>query len=152
MDDYWVDFASDEDTDDDYLYWNHFVHFEQLNQYDARTDLVAADQPRSAWNDGTDVVWFATGDLPLDILGDEVCRAVHLVTLKCDRARVRFNEAWTRLIPDNAGFFVACHEFGHAYGFEHNNDACMITGEDPWSDPISGTLSSHMIDHINTQY
>jgi hypothetical protein len=150
MDDNWVDFASDEDNTDHYLFWNHFVHFQQIDQYQARTDLTVAEQPRWGWNNGTDVVWFAY-PLGTGLNADEVCRAVRL-NGTCDRARVRFGEHLTRAIPGAAGFFLACHEFGHAYGFEHLSDGCMHNPVNPQSPPNDGTLSSHMIGHINAQY
>lgn len=153
MDDKWVDFASDEDNTDDYLFWNHFVHFEQLDQYDARTDLVATELPRWGWSQATDVVWFATDALPINLLGDETCRSLTSLGDKCDRARVRFNQSYSRDISENVGFWLACHEFGHAYGFEHFNDGCMQVGpNDQYSTTVSGVLSSHMIGHINAQY
>jgi hypothetical protein len=150
MDNHAVDFASDEDNTDHHLYWNHFVHFQQFDQYDARTDLAMTELPRWGWNSFTDIVWFATPLAP-GVNGDEMCRLVRPDGL-CDRAVVRFDEDLTRDIPGYAGFFLVCHEFGHAYGFEHMGEACM---RDPWNPYVSqadGTLSDHMIGHINAWY
>lgn len=157
MDDYWVDFASDEDNWDHHLYWNHYMHFQQYDQYDARTELVAAEQPRYGYNDGTDVIWFASSDDTYLQGADATwqCRKVHLWSQKCDRGRLVFRETLTRKIDDSLAFFLACHELGHAYGFEHHDDTCMRTGamlsDDPWW-TIDGVISQHMIGHINDQY
>jgi hypothetical protein len=149
MDDSVVDFGSDEDNLDHHLFWNHFVHFQMFDQYAARTDLSAVERCQGCWTNSTDVVWFATGDIP-SLNADEVCRATS--GGKCNRARVRFNQALTRQIPGDGGFFLACHEIGHALGFEHLSDGCMYDPVDPHSPPQGGNLSSHMIDHINAQY
>jgi hypothetical protein len=149
-DDSFVDFASDEDNTDHHLFWNHFVHFEQIDQYGARTDLTVSELPRWGWNGVTDVVWFAAALAP-NVTGDEMCRVVNF-NGRCDRARVRFAENLTRSIPGAAGFFLACHEFAHAYGFEHNPEGCMWASEDIYNPPWDGTLTGHMIDHINAVY
>src|SRR5688572_206154 len=76
MDDPSVDFASDEDNLDHHLFWNHFVHFQQFNEYGARTVLTMVEQERHRWNDGTDVVWFAA-PLAGRTIGAETCRKVN---------------------------------------------------------------------------
>lgn len=148
MDDARVDFASDEANEDHQLYWNHFVHFQNI-KYDNLTVLTMLEQPRFAWNDHTDVVWFAAPFADAGVGGDEVCRKkVGLVNLRCDRARTRFNEALTRRIRDSDAFDIPCHEFGHAFGFEHMPQGCMnkaVVG-------TNGAISQHMVDHINAQY
>ncbi|GAA3255811.1 hypothetical protein ACFO1B_46915 [Dactylosporangium siamense] len=145
-----VTFASDEDNLDHRLYWNHFVHFEQYDQYGARTDLSVSELTSGAWTNNTDIVWFAAS-LP-GINGDESCRVV-LSSGVCDRARIRFDETMTRAVPDRMGWFLVCHEFGHAYGFEdYGNGDCMAGSANPQSPPADGTLSGHMIDHINAYY
>jgi len=148
-----VTFASDEDNTDHYLFWNHFVHFQQVDQYDARTDLAVQERGRYQWDNSTDVVWFAAALEP-GVNADEVCRVVNTVNRRCDRARVRFGEH-LRNIPGPGGFYLACHEFGHAYGLEHldtGDRGCMSTSANPYDTGLSGVLSNHMIGHINAEY
>lgn len=38
MDDSFMNFGSDETNADHFLYWNHFVHYQNFDEYDARTD------------------------------------------------------------------------------------------------------------------
>lgn len=154
MDDAWVDFGSDEDNTDHFLFWNHFVHYQMFDQYFARTDLEGTEQCRHCWNDGTDVVWFAY-PIPRNpdgtvVAGDQVCRKV-LANGACDRSRVRFLEELSRNISGAAGFSLVCHEVGHAAGLEHFNDGCMSTPLNLVA-PSSNVLTAHMITHINEQY
>lgn len=147
-------YSSDEDTDADWRIWKDVgVNPAAELEYEDKTVLNMVRKARWGWNDHTDIVWFATrpdhlgGD---DVGGDEVCRKTSgwVWNRKCDRARVRFNET----VPDNFGddiiFEIACHEFGHALGFEHLNDGCMAAAA---RGNISD-ISQHQIDHINDHY
>lgn len=156
MDDNFMDYGSDEDNDDHFLFWNHFVHFQNFDQYDARTDLIAGEQCRHCWNDATDIVWFAAPFAPKPdgsiVAGDESCRkSFPPPNQVCDRARVRFNESLTRNLSDNASFSLACHEIGHAIGFDHSSEGCMVTPLSR-SNPASHVLTADMIGHINDAY
>jgi len=155
MDDSRVDFGSDEDVNDHFLFWNHFVHYQMTDQYDARTDLSGVEQCRHCWNDGTDIVWFA---FPIPnasngsrVLGDWSCRSFTL-SGKCDRGRLRFNEGLTRAISGAAGFAITCHEIGHATGAEHYSDGGCMPASMNVNAPFTNVLSRHHIDHINSQY
>lgn len=143
-----VSYGSDESNDDHHLFWNHFVFFQSENEYQARTDLNMVEIQRFGWANGTDIVWFAA-NLADGTAGDESCRrTVGIINRTCDRARVRFNEDLTRNYPEIRAFELACHEFGHALGFEHRRSACMNTD----IRGVGGSLNDHMIDHINDQY
>lgn len=149
-----VTFSSDEDTEYDHLWWNHFVHFEQYDQYGARTDLTAIEQGRKAYNSSTDVIWWAA-NLSLKDGGLTRCVNIDWPRGRCDSFNVRFNQNYTGT-PANTGWFIACHEFGHSYGFDHlttGDFGCMYPSVDPWNPPpTGGWISQHMIDHINNQY
>jgi hypothetical protein len=151
MDDATVDFGSDEDNNDHHLFWNHFMHFQMIDEYQNRTDLSVVERCKGCWTNSTDVVWFATGDLAANINADEACRATN-ANGTCNRARVRFNQSLTRTVPGNTGFFLACHEVGHAVGFNHLADGCMHDPINRQSPPQGGQLSGHMINHINERY
>ncbi len=150
-----VTFSSDEYWDHDWSYWNHFVHFEQYDQYGARTDLTAQEEGRKRYNGDTDVIWWAAG-LGTQTNADYRCVKVNFSNGRCNQGHLRFNEAYTNRVPANTGWYLACHEFGHSYGFEHLNDGeagCMTTTMDPWNPPSSGgSLNNHMIFHTNAQY
>jgi hypothetical protein len=156
MDDTRVDFGSDEDNNDHHMFWNHFMHYQMFDQYSARTDLNAVEQCKGCWNDGTDVVWFATvipktadGTQPL---ADWVCRSWTTFSGRCDRGRLRFHEPLTRTISGAAGFAIACHEIGHATGAQHLDDGgCMRSWMDV-NDPFTNHVSNHVIEHINLTY
>lgn len=156
MDDRTFEFSSDEDNDDHFLFWNHFVHYQNFNEYDFRTDLYGREVCRHCWNDGTDIVWFAAPFAPKPdgsiVAGDETCRkSFPPPNVRCDRARVRFNEGLTRTISGDAGFSLACHEVGHAVGFDHSSEGCMVA-ELNRSFPASNVLTTDMITHINDAY
>jgi hypothetical protein len=149
MDDARVDLASDESNTDHHLFWNHFAHFQMVNTYMPLTDLTLNERARFDWNSSTDIVWFAAAiGGPL---ADTRCSRV-LLNGRCDKNVVRFEESYTRVIGGDAGFYFACHEFGHAIGFNDMTDACMRTGINPYAPPQAGQISSHMIGHINAQY
>lgn len=149
MDDRWVDFASDEDNNDHFLYWNHFVHYQMFDRYFAADVVLSgSEQCRWCWNDGTDMVWFAS---PISSVGDEVCRKVR-PNGTCDRARVRYRENLTRQIPDDTAWFIVCHEAGHVTGLDDYSDGCMHGSINLSYPPGDGTLSSHMKGHINVYY
>ncbi len=148
-----VTFASDEDNNYHWSWWNHFVHYQQKDQYDARTDLVASEQPRWGYNGDTDVIWWAA---PLVDNADYKCVKVNWWNGRCNQGHLRFNEKYTGVVPANTGWYLACHEFGHHYGLDHLNtteSGCMTQPMDPWNPPASGGyLNPHMINHINAQY
>jgi hypothetical protein len=146
-----VTFASDEDNTDHYLYWNHFVHFQQWDQYHARTRLEVGELNRWAWNNDTDFVWFAGATEP-GTYGIYNCRSV--ANGRCNRARVIFKEDLTRdpRVPGDTGFFLACHEFGHGYGFEHlpaYEPNCMSEHLNVYYPHANGVLAQYNIDRIN---
>lgn len=145
--------TSNKNWDHDFNYWNHFVFYQQRDHYDWRTDLVTVQQPRRVWNNSTDVVWHADalGDWTN---GDEICKVVVWYNGRCDRAEVRFNQALTGRLGHIGGFRLACHELGHAYGFDHNTDGnCMSTDlPDVNNLPLPAQINQQVIDHINAQY
>lgn len=152
--------SSDEDWDHDWSWWNHFVHFESMQEFDWRTDLREREEARFRGNGDTDVRWFVTGTqaghLPPGTNADYVCTNVR--NGRCNQGRVRFNQEFTNRAPVNTGWYLVCHEFGHHFGFEHmaNTDpeaGCMTQFLDPWNPPATGgSLNRHMIDHINGAY
>jgi hypothetical protein len=154
MDDSWVDFGSDEDNQDHFLFWNHFVNRQMFEQYLPRTDLSGVEHCQHCWNDGTDIVWFAfpipNNSSGAVVYGDWSCRKVRS-NGKCERGRLRFQESLTRGISNSAAFAITCHEIGHGIGFDHYNDGCMHTSMSLVY-PFTNVLSSHMITHINQQY
>ena len=151
-----VVFSSDEGNTADWSWWNHFVHYSQFDQYDARTDLAMRELPRGVFGTETDVIWWAAA-LPSGLNGDERCVRVVWYNGRCESANIRYNESYTGRVPWDTGWYLACHEFGHAYGLDHldtSESGCMTTSMDPYRPPgISGHRpSQHMIDHINAQY
>jgi hypothetical protein len=158
MDDRYMEFSSDEDNDDHFLFWNHFVYFQNFDEYDFRTDLYGIEVCRHCWNDGTDIVWFAWDLGVIDPVtglfkaGDETCgKSLPPPNQVCDRARVRFNENLSRTISGDVGFSIACHEIGHAIGFDHSDEGCMPAVLS-LSAPASNVLTTDMISHINFEY
>jgi len=146
-------YASDEDTNSDHNFFSQYVNDQNELEYEDRTDLNMVRKARWDWNDTTDGVWFATSAANLDdAAGDEVCRKKSgwAWNRKCDRARIRFLETADDLWWGTGEFIseLVCHEFGHALGFEHRDSACMNDG----LQGVSGTLNSHMINHVNDEY
>ena len=123
------------------------------DQYSARTHLHGVEQCRQCWNDRTDIVWFAAviPESGSPVYADWSCRK-YLPDGKCERGRLRYQERFTRQISSTAGFFLTCHEIGHASGFQHHSDGCMHGSGGLFPPPSDGVLSAHMISHINAQY
>jgi hypothetical protein len=150
-----VRFSSDEDNTDHFLYWNHFVHHQQII-YDQYTVLTMVEQPRWFRDGLTDFMWFASAINPVDAFGYHQCRRWTWTGNKCAYAVVVFNERMTRQLPTNTAFHVACHEIGHSYGFWHKP---LITGEEnscmappKYDQNQTFNISGHMIQHINDSY
>lgn len=153
-------YASDEATFKDWSYWNHAIHFTQVNEYDARTDVRVVNQWKSPTS-RTNVIWWATSTAALEgAAGDYRCVAKDLwPTVRCKRGNMRVDQAYTRpypAAPDAASWEIACHELGHSYGFSHlpNFDyavGCMAPALNP-SRPGVGKISSHMVYKLNYAY
>ncbi len=153
-----VTFASNEDNDYHYLWWNHFVHFQQYDQYDARTDLVVKEQPRRGYNGDTDIIWWVAPQNELGFGNDGTyrCVKVNWTNLRCNQGQMKLTDTYPGQVPANSAWFVVCHELGHAYGLQHLDTwegGCMLSGFDRWNPPASGGwLNDHMIKHINAYY
>lgn len=92
--------------------------------------------------------WWSPSN-PNGVIGLAKCDALKPDSA-CDRHTIYFSSTWTDQEEIGGRRRLACHETGHAIGFEHNDhagtslDSCMRT---PLSD--SNIYSTHEVDIIN---